>query len=155
MTPISGVVTWHSGASRYNARCVLGDLPPRYNVLAPEAVRVGADPDGHPCGKAVDELALNLAGLLGAVVAAGSGAVLCDPFVQLGHVGPAAPPGGSMETGQNLKPGASWLRVPLATSLRTCLSLSSSAFSTTADGLPLMTTLMLEGFTYAIVVSTT
>jgi hypothetical protein len=44
VTPISGVVTWHSGASRYNARCVLGDLPPRYNVLAPEAVRVGADP---------------------------------------------------------------------------------------------------------------
>jgi hypothetical protein len=42
--PISGVVTWHSGASRYNARCVLIDLPPRYNVLAPEALRVGADP---------------------------------------------------------------------------------------------------------------
>jgi hypothetical protein len=50
-----------------------------------------------------------------------------------------------METGQNLKPGASGLRMPLATSLWTCLSLSSSAFSTTADGLPLITTLMLEG----------
>jgi hypothetical protein len=49
--PFLGVVTWQSGASRYNARCVLGDLPPRYNVLAPEAVRVGADPGPPPAAR--------------------------------------------------------------------------------------------------------
>ncbi len=36
------IVTWRSGASRYNARCTSSALSPRYNALAQQGTRVRA-----------------------------------------------------------------------------------------------------------------